>query len=294
MIHRLGRFRERRAAWFFAAPAVLALFLLIVFPIGVTIWLSTQDWFLTSIVPPKFVGLANYVSILTGDERFRNALGLTFYFSAFAVCVETVLGVVVAVVFNREFLGKGLVRTLFLFPMVATPVAIALVWTMMYNPSLGVLNYFLRVLGLPPALWTADPTSVIPSLVLVDAWQWTPFITLIVLSGLSALPVEPFEAAVIDGASGWQSFWYVTLPLLRPTIMIAVLFRTVDALKTFDFIYVMTGGGPGNASETLNLYIFKTGFTYFHVGYASSLLVIFFAIVLGMSLILIRARRVEL
>jgi multiple sugar transport system permease protein len=178
--------------------------------------------------------------------------------------------------------------------MVATPVAIALVWMMMFNPTLGIMNYFLRGLGLEPALWTSSKTTVIASLALVDTWQWTPFITLIALAGLSALPQEPFEAALMDGASGWQTFWAITLPLLRPTLMVGVLFRTIDALKTFDIIYVMTQGGPGTASETLNIYVFQTGFNYFHMGYASSLLVVLFSLVLFVSLIMMRFRRAEL
>jgi len=294
MFQPLSRFFRRHPAWIFPLPAVLALFLLMVFPVLYTLWMSLHEWFVSSVTPPSFVGLQNYVEIFTRDTRFYQAVLRTFYFTGLAVLVQTVLGVAIALIFNREFRGKGLVRTLFLFPMVATPVAIALVWMMMYNPTLGILNYFVEGLGLPPGLWIANERTVIPSLALVDTWQWTPFITLIALAGLSALPQEPFEAALIDGASGWQTFWHVTLPLLRPTIMVAVLFRTIDALKTFDIIYVMTQGGPGNASETLNIYIFQTGFSYFHMGYASSLLVILFAIVMFISILLTRARRAPL
>lgn len=294
MLQRVSRFFGRYPAWVFPLPAVLALFLLMVFPVVYTLWMSLHEWFVSSVTPPKFIGLANYVRIFTHDTRFYQALLRTFYFTALAVVVQTTLGVAIALIFNREFLGKGPVRTLFLFPMVATPVAIALVWMMMYNPTLGILNYFLRMLKLPPGLWIASERTVIPALALVDTWQWTPFITLIALAGLSALPHEPFEAALMDGASGWQTFWKVTLPLLRPTLMVAVLFRTIDALKTFDIIYVMTQGGPGNASETLNIYIFQTGFSYFHMGYSSSLLVILFAIVMFISILLTRMRRAPL
>lgn len=294
MFARMSRFLGRHPAWFFPLPAVLALFILMIFPVLYTLWMSLHEWFVSSVTPPEFVGLANYIKVITSDTRFHESLLRTFYFTALAVVVQTVLGVGIALIFNREFLGKGVVRTLFLFPMVATPVAIALVWMMMFNPTLGIMNYFLEAIGLPPALWIAKDYTVIPSLALVDTWQWTPFITLIALAGLSALPQEPFEAALIDGASGWQTFWHVTLPLLRPTIMVAVLFRTIDALKTFDIIYVMTQGGPGNASETLNIYIFQNAFSYFHMGYASSLLVILFAIVMAISIVLTRMRRAPL
>jgi multiple sugar transport system permease protein len=132
---------------------------------------------------------------------------------------------------------------------------------------------------------------VIPSLVLVDTWQWTPLIMLITLAGLAALPAEQYEAARIDGANRLQTFFYITLPLLRPTIMVAVLFRVIDALKQFDIIYVMTQGGPGNASETINLYLYQQGFSYFQMGYASSLVVVFFTLVVGVSFLFIRMRR---
>jgi multiple sugar transport system permease protein len=175
--------------------------------------------------------------------------------------------------------------------MVATPVAIALVWMMMYNPTLGVMNYLVSLVGLGPYTWVSNAALVIPALAVVDTWEWTPLITLITLAGLATLPIEPYESAVIDGASAAQMFWRITLPLLRPTIIVALLFRAIDCLKTFDIIYVMTQGGPGFASETLNVYTFQVGLFYFHMGYASSLLVILFALVLGVSLLLIKVRR---
>jgi multiple sugar transport system permease protein len=175
--------------------------------------------------------------------------------------------------------------------MVATPVAIALVWMMMYNPTLGVMNYLVGLIRLGPFKWVSDTYLVIPALAMVDTWEWTPLITLITLAGLASLPLEPYESALIDGATPAQMFWRITLPLLRPTIMVALLFRAIDCLKTFDIIYVMTGGGPGFASETLNVYTFQVGLFYFHIGYACSLLMILFALVLGVSLVLIKARR---
>jgi multiple sugar transport system permease protein len=175
--------------------------------------------------------------------------------------------------------------------MVATPVAISLVWLMMYDPATGVLGFALRSVGLPAIAWTSDPRWVIPSLVLVDVWQWTPLVALICMAGLAGLPSGPYEAATIDGASRWQTFWHITMPLLRPTIVVALLFRTIDTLKNFDTIWVISGGGPAFASETLNIYVYKMAFEYLNVGYASALLVIFFAIVLGTSLFLIKLRR---
>jgi multiple sugar transport system permease protein len=175
--------------------------------------------------------------------------------------------------------------------MVATPVAIALVWATMFDPNLGVLGYFVEQLGLPPISWTSDSRWVLPSLALVDIWEWTPFITLITLAGLSSLPSEPYEAARIDGASPRQILWDLTLPMLRPTIVVAVLFRAIDALKTFDIIQVITQGGADYSSETLNIYTFQNAFNYYHLGYASAILVFFFMLVMGVSILLLRVRR---
>lgn len=287
----LTRVVDRRGAWILPAPAVGVILLLTAFPAAYTLYMSTQDWFASSLTPPRFIGLANYGRMLTQDARFLNAVWRTLLFTGLAVTLEMILGVTIAVVFNRDFFGRGLVRTLLLLPMVATPAAIALVWAMMYHPTLGVINYLGQLVGIPPQEWIANPRTVIPALVVVDAWEWTPLVTLMALAGLAALPTEPYESAVIDGASGWQIFWFITLPLLRPILMVAALFRTIDALKTFDIIYIMTQGGPGFASETLNVYIFQTAFLYFHMGYASALLVALFALVLSVSFVVVRLRR---
>lgn len=282
---------ERYPDKLFPAPALVALALVTAFPVAYTLYMSVQRWEFSALSPPEFVGLRNYVTMFTVDSRFWPAVWRTFAFTIIAVGVETVLGVAIALIFNRQFVGKGLIRTIFLFPMVATPVAIALVWATMLDPNLGILNYFIRSLGLPMAAWTSDPTWVLPTLALVDIWEWTPFITLITLAGLTALPHEPFEAARIDGASAWQMLRHITLPLLRPTIVVAVLFRAIDALKTFDVIEVITQGGPAFASETLNLYIFSNAFNYYHLGFASAVLVFFFLLVMGTSLLLLQVRR---
>jgi multiple sugar transport system permease protein len=166
------------------------------------------------------------------------------------------------------------------------------VWLFMYEPSAGVINYVLRGARLPTPLWIAGPNSAIPALALVDVWQWTPMIVLISLAGLAGLPADAYEAADVDGANAWQTLWRITLPMLMPTVSVAALLRLIDALKTFDIIYAMTGGGPGFASETLNIYAYQQAFSYFSFGFASSVLVVFFAIVLGMSLLVAYSRRV--
>ena len=288
---RWSLFAERHPVLVFTSPAALVVFILMVFPVFYTVYMSLHSWFASSLTSPEFVGLANFKRAFLQDERFRNALWLTLYFTVLATALQVVFGVALALLLNRPFRGKGFFRSIFLLPMVATPVAIALVWMMMYNPTLGVMNYLVGLIRLGPFKWVSDTSLVIPALAVVDTWEWTPLITLITLAGLASLPLEPYESALIDGASPAQMFWRITLPLLRPTIMVALLFRSIDCLKTFDIIYVMTAGGPGFASETLNVYTFQVGLFYFHIGYACSLLVILFALVLGVSLLLIKVRR---
>ena len=176
-------------------------------------------------------------------------------------------------------------------PMMATPVAIALVWTMMFHPQLGVLNYILTSLGLPPSTWVYDSATVIPTLVMVETWQWTPLVMLIVLGGLASLPTDPYEAAVLDGASTWQVFRHVTLPLVWPFIVVATVIRAIDALKAFDTIFVISNGGPGTASETLNILLYLTAFSFYDMGYSSALVVVFFAVILLVTLLMLHVRQ---
>ena len=269
-------------------PAILAILVLIVAPVLANFALSLYDYFVGG--SPRFVGVANYERAFT-DARVWNGIRNTFYFTFTAVPLQLVLGVAIAVLFNRDFPGKGLARTVILLPMVATPVAIALIWALMFNPSLGVLNYFLEGLGLERSLWVAQSNLAIPSLVLVDTWQWSPMIALILLAAMQSVPAELYEAARIDGASGWQSFWRITIPSIRSAIVVALILRAVDALKTFDIIYVITEGGPGIASETLNVLAFKTGFNFFHAGYAATLLIFLMFTVLGIAVLLNAIRR---
>jgi multiple sugar transport system permease protein len=281
-------FVDRYARFIFPLPAVLAIVVLIVAPILTNFVLSTYDYFIGG--RPIYVGVENYVRAF-GDARVWNGVRNTFYFTFTAVPLQLLLGLGIAVLFNREFFGRSLARTIILLPMVATPVAIALIWALMFNPSLGVLNYFLESLGLERSLWVAQRNLAIPSLVLVDTWQWSPMIALILLAALQGVPIEHYEAARIDGASGWQSFWHITLPGIRSAIVVALILRSVDALKTFDIIYVITEGGPGIASETLNVLAFKTGFQFFHAGYAATLLIFLMTLVLAIAYLLNIVRR---
>jgi multiple sugar transport system permease protein len=287
----MNRWIDRNIKWLFPLPAVLFIALMMAFPITYTLWMSFTKWSMSAVQPPKFVALENYAKMLGADARFWHAAGRTFSFTIAAVAGETVLGIALAMLLNRDFPGKNVVKTLFLLPMVATPVAIGMVWLLMFEPSIGFMNYAIGLFGIAPQRWLASEAGALPSLVLVDIWQWTPMIALIVLAGLVSLPSDPFEAAAVDGATPLQVFWRITLPMLRPTIIVAVILRSIDALKTFDIIYAMTQGGPNYATETLNLYGYTLGFGYFQMGAASTLLMIFFAIVMGVVVFLNLARK---
>ena len=280
--------RRRRNYRRFIIPALVVVGAVIIFPWLFTVWMSAFDWKIGSVA--HFVGFDNYVNLAT-NQRFIESIGHTFYFTVLAVVVPLVLGTIAALIFHREFRWRGVLRAVFTMPMMATPVAIALVWTMMFHPQQGVLNYLLSLVGLPPSLWVYSPTLVIPSLVLVEIWHWTPLVMLIVLGGLAALPTEPYESARLDGATEWQLFRFITLPLIAPFLIVAAVIRTIDAIKAFDTIYVISQGGPGTASETINLYLYLQAFAFYNVGNASAVVVVFFGIILALALLLLHVRQ---
>ncbi|MCJ9669975.1 MULTISPECIES: carbohydrate ABC transporter permease [unclassified Neorhizobium] len=275
--------------WPFVVPALIVIGAVIVFPWVFTLWMSVNSWTLGQA--QTFAGLDNYIRLAT-DFRFWESLWHTLIFTVLAVVAPLFLGTLAALIFDAQFPGRGFLRGVFVMPMMATPVAIALVWTMMFHPQLGVLNYLLSLVGIGPQEWIYNRYSVIPSLVLVETWQWTPLIMLIVLGGLAALPREPYESAEIDGANAWQKFRYLTLPMIAPFLMIGVIIRSIDAIKSFDIIYAMTQGGPGTASETINIYLYNTAFSYYDIGYGSAMAVVFFVIIIALSfaLMMVRAR----
>jgi multiple sugar transport system permease protein len=278
----------RRRYMLFVAPAVAVMLAVIVFPWIFTFFMSVHDWRIGQA--KTFVGLDNYLKLIN-DERFRDSVWRTLVFTALSVILPVVLGVASALVFHRKFPLRGLLRGVFIMPMMATPVAVALVWTMMFHPQLGVLNYLLSLVGIPPSLWVFDQATVIPSLVLVETWQWTPLVMLIVLGGLASLPTEPYESALIDGATPWQMFRNITFPLVLPFIMVATIIRAIDAVKAFDTIFVITLGGPGTASETINLYLYTVAFAFYDIGYASAMVVVFMVVIMALCLVLLYLRQ---
>ena len=284
----ISRFVDRRQALVFPAPAVAVLFLLVVLPIAFNLYLAFTKW-TVGLGQPRWIGFDNFVELVT-DERVWNGVWVMMLFSGLSLALELGLGLAIAIYFNREFRGSELVQAIYIFPFAATPVAVALIWRIMLNPEIGVLNYLLRSVGLPGSLWVSSEHTAVLSLVMVDVWKWTPMITLIVLAGLKSLPPEPYEAARIDGASAFQIFRHITLPLIRPVLIAALMLRSLDNLKEFDMIYTITQGGPGTASETLYLYSYQVGFGFFKAGYGSALMVVVFLIVLVFNVVMNRLR----
>ncbi len=281
---------DRKTKYGFTLPALILIGIIVLFPIIYNLFMSMNSWFVASGKGPEWIGLKNYVNLLD-NPRFWNSLKVTFLFSLGALTVEVVLGTMLALFLNREFRGKSIVKLIFLFPIAATPVAVSLIWGMMFNYDLGIINIIMQNLGLEPLLWLASPKIVIPALIITDTWQWTPLILLIVLASLESLPTDPFESAKVDGANIFQVIYHITLPLVRPAIVVAAMIRSIDAIKTFDMIYVMTQGGPDVASENLNLFIFQTGFSYFRMGAASTLAIVLFTLVLVINILLAVIRK---
>jgi multiple sugar transport system permease protein len=294
MVRPRPRARWRRRNWtpdLLLAPALVAIAAVMGFPLLYLCYMSLHKWSLIGYAAPAFVGAGNFTA-LVGDERFTQSLFRTLYFTALGLATNLPAGLGIALLLNHDFFGRGFLRALLIFPMVATPVAMGLVWVVMLDPSLGIVRYLLGLVGVAnPPLWLSDTRWVIPTLVTVDAWMWTPMVALICSAGLAALPIEPFEAATVDGASAWQRFRYLTLPLLMPMLLVAAMLRLMDLLKVIDIVYVMTSGGPGHASETINLYNYLVALSYDKIGYGSAVALVLFALVLLATLALIRLRR---
>lgn len=270
-----------------SAPAVLFTVGMIAFPFCYTIWLSFQSVSATGLM--YFEGAGNYARMVT-DEQFWNGLYVTAYLYFLSLALQLVCGTALALLLFRARRLPGIVRSLFISPFMMPPVVAGMMWLVILDPSLGAANYILTSLGLPPSAWLASPAFVVPTLALIDTWQWTPYVALIVLGGLQSLPPSVYEAAEIDGAPRIKVLFRITLPLLLPTLVTATILRSVDLLRFFDLIYITTQGGPANASTTLNIYGFRTGFEFFQLGYASALMVTLSIIVLGTVLALNRLR----
>lgn len=280
--------REKRLAALFVAPAVAAIVAVAIFPILSALWLSLNRKMLIFNIS-KFVGLDNYLFLMK-DPRFWNALANTAYFTLASVALEVLLGLAVAMALNRAFKGRNLVRAAVLLPWAIPTVVSARMWEWIYSPDLGILNYLLKSLGVAAGdiNWLGDGFLAMHAAIMVDVWKTTPFAALLIYAGLQVIPDELYKAAKVDGADWARRFWHVTLPLLKPVILITLLFRTLDAFRIFDAIYVLTNGGPANTTETLSIYSYKLLFQTLQFGYGSAVAVVTFLCVMAISFFYIR------
>jgi multiple sugar transport system permease protein len=269
--------------------AVAVLLAFMIYPLVSLVLMSMRDYG-TSSINYRFVGLEWY-RFLPQDPRFVNGLGRTIVYSLGSVAGAMILGTAMAAMLNRNFPGVAIVRTLFILPMVAMPVASALVWGTMFNPHQGILNFFLKSLGLEPSMWLASPSTALGSLMIVEIWMSSPFVMLIVLAGIRSMPLEPLESARIDGANTLQMAALVIFPMLRAALVTAALFTFIDTLKQFPIIWVLTQGGPLRATETLYVYGYALGFQFFDLGYGAAVLVTLLVLVVFVSIFLMRLRQ---
>lgn len=276
--------RARRQAKWMVVPAIVYLLVVGIFPLIFSIYMILHKWVLSSGKPPEFIGLDNFVRLFA-DERFFIALTRTILFAASAVALEFALGLLIAMLLVDH--GRLLLRTFVLLPMIIAPTVVGLIWRFMFNDQIGVINYMLSIIGINGPLWLGNPAVTRFAILLVDLWQWTPFIVLILLAGLMSLPPEVEEAALVDGVNGWQMLWHIKIPLLRPAIFVAVMFRAIDALRTFDTIFVLTAGGPNNVTELLSIYAYKVSFRFFEMGYGATLAFVLLVIITLFSRLLI-------
>lgn len=274
---------------FYISPAFIVLIVILVYPLGYSFWLSFHKWTLRTFqtgIP--FVGFDNYSTLLTSTE-FLASMRITVTFVVLALLFEFTLGMSLALLLNHELKGKGIIRSVILLPMMCTNVVIGLTWRLLFNYEYGIINYYLSTLNFPRVEWLSSPDIAMWSIIIVDVWNTTSFVTLMLLAGLQSMPEEPFEAAKIDGASSLQTFYYLTLPLLRSTILVALLWRFIDTFRIFDVVYLLTAGGPARVTETISINIYRYGFQSFNLGYASAASYLMIVILLGSAAILARA-----
>ena len=286
----MSNFVNKHIKWVFSLPALIFMILMIAVPIVMTFIFSLNEWNLLMGNGMKFNFGKNYIDVLTSVE-FWQSLGITFYYTILATVAEMLLGLAIALVLNRNFVGKNVVKTIVLLPYMMAPVAVGLMWMLFYEPSSGLMNFIFTSVGLPRSSFVSAKETVIPAIAAVETWQMTPMVVIVCLAGRAALPTDPMEAARVDGATPLQSFFKVTLPLMTRTLFSIGLLRFIDVFKSFDLIYAMTKGGPANASRTLNLYAYETAFSYYRFGTSSTMLMLLFIIVMILSVVVMKVQR---
>jgi multiple sugar transport system permease protein len=263
---------SRRTPWLMVLPALLLILAINIVPLIYSTVLSFFQWnLIQAATPPRFVGIDNFIRLITKDPQFIAASINTGIVVVATVAIQTVLGVSVALLLDQRLRFTGVATTLLLIPLALAPAVVGLLFSSLFNSTLGPINYMLSSIGLPAPSWLGDPKWALASVVIVDTWQWTPFMILLTLAGLRSLPQEPIEAALVDGATAWQRFRFVRLPMLLPVLTVAMLLRAIDSFRTFDLVFLLTFGGPGTSSTTVSFYGYKVGLQNFDIGRASAI-----------------------
>lgn len=278
-----------RIVQLFILPTLILLILMNIFPLIYSLFLSFTKFSVISDVPPQWVGLQNYVTILN-DPGFWSNFAITGRYALVSVTLQTLIGFGMALLLRSKFKGSGLLTTIILVPMMLSPIVVAVFWKLMFNPSSGILNYMLGYTDINTSpQWLSQPDLALWAIIIVDVWMWSPFVMLLALAGLSAIPEYLYEAAAIDRASAWFQFRRITLPQVMPLLLIAVLFRTIEAFKQFDLVMGLTGGGPGDNTETVSIQLYRLAFQgQYDTGMSSALAYIILVIIIAVSNLYIR------
>jgi multiple sugar transport system permease protein len=283
--------RHTKEKWLsiaFLAPALVFLLLTNVYPLLYSLRLSFYSWnMMVPLSQPRFVGLDNYTS-LPSDPTFMISVQRTLIFVGAAVAIEFLLGMGLALLATSRVKAMGLIRTVLLVPLMMTPVVVGILWRTIYHPQYGVTNWIIGLFGIPPQTWLGNPDQALPAVIAVEIWQQLPVVTFVLAAGIQSLPTDLYKAAEVDGSSRWQTFRYITLPLLKPVIVVILMLRIMDAFKIFDIIYMLTYGGPGRQTEVLSMLIYKQGLKYFQVGQAAAMSWVFLLAIFIISLYFIR------
>lgn len=258
---------QRYEPWFFLAPALILILIVVIYPV---IYGTVIGFYREALpAPAGFAGLKNFQSIVD-DSKYRRAVVTTLIYTFSTVSVSFVLGFGAALLLNSITRGRDIFRLILITPMTVAPLVAGLTWRWMLDPLLGAVNWIFGSFGLPIQTWLSQKGTALASVILIDVWQWYPLIFLIISAGLASLPREPYEAAELDGASNWKTFWRITVPMLKPVILVALLLRMIDAFRTFDIVRVVTDGGPAFSTETLSLYLYRLGFKFFQLNKAGA------------------------
>ncbi|MEM2180988.1 MAG: ABC transporter permease subunit [Nitrososphaeria archaeon] len=281
-----NNYKDSLTRYILVIPTLIPLFFLTIYPFLYMIYISFTNFSLFYDIPPKFIGIENYINIIS-DSFFWTSLKATFYFVVFTVLIEFLLGLFLALLFNVDFKGRKILRVLLLIPMMLPPVGVAMIWRLLLNREIGVVNYFFSLIGIGKIDFLGSKDLAIWSLIITDVWMWTPFVFLMLLAGLQSIPLELYESSKVDGASTWQQLKIITLPLLKSTMIITIVLRLIDVFKVFDYIYVLTAGGPGFSTSFLPYYIYLAAFNSGKMGYAASLSIILLLIIIVITSLII-------